>query len=188
MTWCERRLNAHVDCVKGFLREARENETPYAPGTYNEYDKCGDTRQAYVNCTHGPKQKVGKQVINQVSTQAQPLDFYKQQAHSGRVGATDSEPLPTLLHSRHGPRTCEMELSVHGKCVENYLRNSMTKGTDYIFLSQDGEDKCFNSRAAFDQCVRGTKDLNAGKKHEKHPGPPESLKVAKHFSLAGSWE
>ncbi|CAE7747229.1 unnamed protein product, partial [Symbiodinium pilosum] len=65
MSWCERRLHAHVDCVKGFLREARENETPYAPGSYHEYDKCADTRQAYVNCTHGPKQKVEPQRINQ---------------------------------------------------------------------------------------------------------------------------
>ena len=184
MSWCERPLHAHVDCVKSFLREAREKETPYAPGSYHEFDKCGDTRQAYVNCTHGPKQKVEPQRINQVSTQAQPLDFYNQQSHVGHGG----RDLPTLLTANHPPPTCEMELRVHGKCVENYLRGAMTKGTDYIFLSPDGEDKCFNSRTAFDQCVKGTKQLQEGKKREKHPGPLESLKVSKHFALTGNWE
>ena len=31
--------------------QARENETPYAPGSYHEYDKCADTRQAQLSCS-----------------------------------------------------------------------------------------------------------------------------------------
>ena len=37
-------------------------------------------------------------------------------------------------------------------------------------------------------CPSG-EDLNAGKKHEKHPGPPESLKARKGCVFeGGGWE
>eukprot|EP00440_Ansanella_granifera_P072409 gb/GFBE01078578.1/.p1 GENE.gb/GFBE01078578.1/~~gb/GFBE01078578.1/.p1 ORF type:complete len:191 (+),score=42.32 gb/GFBE01078578.1/:1-573(+) len=188
MSWCERALGEHVACVKQFLRQARTKGEPYTPGTYNEFDKCGDTRQNYVNCAHGPKQKVEAKRLSQVSTQAQPLDFYKQKSVAGPAAVEDAEgaALPTILGS-HPPPACQMELNLHGKCVENYLRNSTSKGTGYIFLGAEGEDKCFSSRNSFDKCLKGQKELAEGTKTDSHWAPWESLKMSKHFSVLGSW-
>eukprot|EP00931_Biecheleriopsis_adriatica_P075066 TRINITY_DN49012_c0_g1_i1.p1 TRINITY_DN49012_c0_g1~~TRINITY_DN49012_c0_g1_i1.p1 ORF type:complete len:187 (+),score=36.66 TRINITY_DN49012_c0_g1_i1:100-660(+) len=183
MSWCERRLSEHVDCVKQALRQARTDGTPYTPGTYNEFDKCGGTRQEYVNCSHGPKQKVEKKVLNQISSQAQPLDFYSQRSKVGP--ASKEEGNPTLLGSK--PPACQMELNLHGKCVENYLRNSTSKGTGYIFLGVEGEDRCFNTRTSFDKCLRGTMDLAEGKKPEPDWAPWKSLNLSKNFSILGHW-
>lgn len=66
-----------------------------------------------------------------VTTQAQPLDFEKQRSVMGRMSPepeAGEQRLPTLLTSKgKGPPACEMELSMHGKCVENYFRNAITK-------------------------------------------------------------
>merc|ERR1712113_132857 len=61
------------------------------------------------------------------------------------------------------PPLCEMELAMHGKCVERYLRTSMAKGDDYFFLSHKGQDKCASTRATFTQCLKGNLDIQSGK-------------------------
>eukprot|EP00933_Yihiella_yeosuensis_P027285 TRINITY_DN21163_c0_g4_i1.p2 TRINITY_DN21163_c0_g4~~TRINITY_DN21163_c0_g4_i1.p2 ORF type:complete len:192 (-),score=42.40 TRINITY_DN21163_c0_g4_i1:134-709(-) len=187
MSWCERPLHDHINCVKKFLRDARTQEMPYTPGSYTEFDKCAETRQAYVDCVHGPRQKVEPRGIPRVSSQAQPLDFYKHTQTTGEPAQEDAASQAGDSSTSRPPPVCEMELNIHGKCVENYLRNSITKGQDYIFLGADGVDKCAHSRTAFDQCIKGNKELAEGKKKDTHWAPWDSLKVAKHFSIGGSW-
>mmetsp|Transcript_19377 Transcript_19377/g.45450 ORF Transcript_19377/g.45450 Transcript_19377/m.45450 type:complete len:161 (-) Transcript_19377:93-575(-) len=140
MSWCERVLADHIDCVKAFLRDARTHNLPYEPGSYGDGDRCASTRHAYVECTQDPKRK-----LNALSV-AQP--------------------------SGAGPVPCEMELNMHGKCIERFLRSALANATDYVFLTHTGVNKCLPTRDAFDKCLKGTKDLKEGKAKDLLDGPP----------------
>eukprot|EP00445_Apocalathium_hangoei_P003006 CAMPEP_0203860984 /NCGR_PEP_ID=MMETSP0359-20131031/12746_1 /ASSEMBLY_ACC=CAM_ASM_000338 /TAXON_ID=268821 /ORGANISM="Scrippsiella Hangoei, Strain SHTV-5" /LENGTH=192 /DNA_ID=CAMNT_0050778147 /DNA_START=41 /DNA_END=620 /DNA_ORIENTATION=- len=135
MATCERPLHKHVECVKGFLREARTHGLAYAPGSGGEDDRCKDTRQAYVDCRRAPPLKVEKEVNHMINTQAQPLDFYKHEPATGYMAKDDdSEHHTFMTRGPIEPPACQKELSMHGQCVENTLRNAMNKGTGYKWL------------------------------------------------------
>mmetsp|Transcript_116746 Transcript_116746/g.310628 ORF Transcript_116746/g.310628 Transcript_116746/m.310628 type:complete len:160 (-) Transcript_116746:124-603(-) len=130
MSWCERSLADHVDCVKSFLRDARMNDLKYEPGTYGENDRCATTRHAYVECTQDPIRK--------------------------------ANALSVAQQSGTGPPPCEMELSIHSKCIERFLRTALATSTDYVFLTHKGTNKCISTRDAFDKCMKQAKQIAAG--------------------------
>ncbi|EEQ99689.1 hypothetical protein Pmar_PMAR010952 [Perkinsus marinus ATCC 50983] len=67
------------------------------------------------------------------------------------------------------PPVCEAELTVHGSCVGQYLKNSILKRRPYPFLDPSytggedntyADDKCFATRAQFEKCML-KKDIKA---------------------------
>merc|ERR1719296_544293 len=79
-----------------------------------------------------------------------------------------------------GPMPCQMELNMHGSCVENYFRKSMSRGTDYTAYVQ----KCSDSRKLFDKCMDGWKKVEAGQDDMK-TGEKVSAKASSHFAVSG---
>jgi len=55
-----------------------------------------------------------------------------------------------------------MELSMHGKCIERFLRSALASSTDYVFLTHKGANKCVGTRDAFDKCAKHAKQIAAG--------------------------
>ncbi|CAE8623700.1 unnamed protein product, partial [Polarella glacialis] len=195
-SWCERELAKHVSCVKDFLRDARSHDQPYMPGSNTEHDRCTTTRQEYVDCVHGPRTQPEARYLPKpmASTQAMPLDHYKQQSVMGPVAQQpESGPgsklpqQPSKPTDSKPPPPCEMELSIHGQCVEHAFRNAITKGQDYIFLSSNGQDRCFGSRTSFEKCLKTHKEMAAGTRAAIEADPWESPRLADHFSVLGRW-
>lgn len=189
MSWCERFLGAHVDCVKSFLRECREQDLVYAPGSYSSHDRCMNTRQAYVDCVHDPnadKYGLRNQRVVQMQQGAAhpPQNFYGTKATSGALAENDLSRTWTT-----SPLSCSMELQMHGKCVENYLRNAITKNKEYVFLAQEAPDKCFLSRASFEQCIRTKRDREAAGEGDpvNNVRPRGGNSVVRSFSSRGRW-
>mmetsp|Transcript_31682 Transcript_31682/g.80419 ORF Transcript_31682/g.80419 Transcript_31682/m.80419 type:complete len:197 (+) Transcript_31682:36-626(+) len=196
MATCERPLHKHVECVKGFLREARTRGLAYSPGSGGEDDRCKDTRQAYVDCRRAPPLKVEKEVNHMIHTQAQPLDFYKHESATGYMAKDeDSEHHTFITRGPIEPPACQKELSIHGQCVENTLRNAMNKGMGYKWLPPSGsesvgdmtyvDDKCHGSRSRFDRCIAVHRDFEEGRRTDAHAGEPHKLPGG--FSVLGHW-
>merc|ERR1711964_908757 len=55
------------------------------------------------------------------------------------------------------PKACEAELQMHETCITNVLQQTVLKNTTYAFEHVDGfvgdVDKCWTTRAGFDQCI-----------------------------------
>lgn len=187
MSWCERILTAHVDCVKDFIYQAREKELVYAPGSYaKDIDRCMNTRQAYVDCVHDPnadKNTPNRVVSMETSTGVQPLNAHGGKNASGKLAKDDLSRNWTIL-----PKACGMELVMHGKCVENEFRRALKKNDEYVFLSghPDVADNCFLSRASFDQCMVSKREREAA-----GPDPQNNVRprqgVSRSFSSRGRW-
>lgn len=184
MAWCERALKDHVTCVKDFLREAREQDLMYEPGTYGKNDRCGNKRQDYVNCAHGPEPsnwKKGQTVVDVVAHQG----HYNVNKVQQTAGTPSTENIPRTQSQM--PKACSMELNMLGKCVETNLRKAIDTGDQYIFLTDinSGSDKCFYYRTVFDQCIKNFKEEGWGKGTGGRQ--TQSTKLSRSFSVRGRW-
>jgi len=183
MSWCESVLRDHVTCVKGFLRDCRENDWTYEPGTYGSNDKCGTTRQDYVDCAHGPKPS------QEMWGKGRRVDVVQHQGHYNVNKLTESGGMPSAGNvtrtQSQMPKPCDAELNMLGKCVETNLRKAIASGDQYIFLTdvKSGSDKCFLARTVFDQCMKEFKEegWNKGTGGRMH----QSTKLARSFSVRG---
>eukprot|EP00812_Abedinium_dasypus_P010577 NODE_4188_length_701_cov_359.150155.p1 GENE.NODE_4188_length_701_cov_359.150155~~NODE_4188_length_701_cov_359.150155.p1 ORF type:complete len:148 (+),score=32.50 NODE_4188_length_701_cov_359.150155:102-545(+) len=144
MSWCDRSLADHVDCVKAFLRDARTNDLIYAPGTHGEHDRCTGTRNAFVECAADPKRRGIQRGFSY---------FLGQEMHGG-------------------PKACEAELVLHGKCIEKNVRDAACKGDQpyYAFMNPDAPDKCAKSRLRFDKCMEETIAIKASSMEDPTKG------------------
>jgi len=176
MAYCNRQLNKHIECVKANLREG------------SDWDQCAETRHAFADCKQAPPTRTEKEVIRWWSTQAQPLDFHnhKQQSVFGVVAPEPWEADSGIASGPKGPRACEMELNIHGQCIENFLRRTVSKSNAGWFAN-DVVDRCPTTRARFDRCY-GNRAVAEGR--EKDPTvvePLNSPKTASQFSVSGRW-
>lgn len=159
MAFCESVLRKHGECLKSFLRDARMHNTPYEPGSYGEHDRCQYTREAYVEC------RMTDTSVNQAS---------RKDRSQGAAGGSDSRM----------PTPCQMELNMHGQCVENFLKKAMTQGTDYTQYVK----KCSDSRELFDKCITAWENIQQGKDPMKLGQGKTSKAGAGNFAVAGKWQ
>lgn len=168
---CSDELKAHVECAKSFLRAARFEGLRYEPGSYGEFDRCSDTRQEYVNCSHDPQRSApGK--IKRANTAGGPVqcELVKDggeisRALSRNTGGKFNYDMPTVSgiggsYTSALPKPCERELTHFGRCVGLNMAAAIQGGKgEYLFLSNPearskAKDKCFVNRTMFDQCAK----------------------------------
>lgn len=119
---CREELDSHVACVKLFLEEHVKYGTKYSPGAGPPDDPCHTTRQLYMQCINQRKRN--------------PISPQVAQAAIAPVKA---------------PKTCEMELTMHGNCVACQLDRTQRLGEKY--WTQGGEDKCAATRSNYIRCM-----------------------------------
>merc|ERR1711924_192408 len=69
----------------------------------------------------------------------------------------------TQAQDSSAPLLCEMELTIHGKCIEGWMRSAIANGTDYAFLTHSGKDKCRETREVFNKCLKTNLDIQSGR-------------------------
>lgn len=143
MAWCERSLSDHVECAKAFIREAREKDLVYSPGSFDEHDRCASTRLAYFECTNDPSRK-GTEKLSAGQESHAPIACEKELNVHGKC--------------------------VERYLKSATAQSKATKTMSYPFLSHTGEDRCLPYRTSFEQCLTMSKEIASGKRQDPTKG------------------
>eukprot|EP00921_Rhytidocystis_pertsovi_P020151 GHVQ01031983.1.p1 GENE.GHVQ01031983.1~~GHVQ01031983.1.p1 ORF type:complete len:181 (+),score=16.26 GHVQ01031983.1:409-951(+) len=82
------------------------------------------------------------------------MQYRKRYPATPTSAATDTVP----------PKACEMELTMHGSCVERMLERSQKLSQRY--WTQGGEDKCLQTRMNYEKCMYNRENDRYGKPGE----------------------
>mmetsp|Transcript_18220 Transcript_18220/g.33887 ORF Transcript_18220/g.33887 Transcript_18220/m.33887 type:complete len:162 (-) Transcript_18220:155-640(-) len=123
MSWCESVLAVHINCVKGFLREARTLDLAYEPGSYSDNDRCAGTRHSYVECCNSEKIRSDPAgIIGQKTGRAPPVCEQQLVVHGKcienflRTSIANKTDYVFLTHS--GTHKCKGTRDQFDKCMQ----------------------------------------------------------------------